>query len=303
MTRHISVLFFLLLLAAGALMSAIYMPPLQNFTEKTYNEALPVAAPSRNFWGAAEYALFGEGRKGVVVGKNGWLYTAEEFSCPRGWQTNLAQHLAYINEVRRQVAGKGVALRILVVPAKARVVEQFALPSCRQVLYQIARQASGDVADLAQQLGYMHADTHWSPAGARKAAEALAKQAPELPHMSFTSTPLPSQAYRGDLLRYLPGVAWPAEELERYSVSSATSLLDDATPPVVLVGTSYSAKPEWGFDDALRLALQADVLNKADEGQGPFAVMEKYLNSADWQSTPPKLLIWEIPERYLVLSP
>src|SRR5262249_43868401 len=50
--------------------------------EKAFGDALPVGTMSRDGWGLAEYRLFTQGRKGVVVGRNGWLYTAEEFSCP-----------------------------------------------------------------------------------------------------------------------------------------------------------------------------------------------------------------------------
>lgn len=307
--RNLSAIALLVLMLIGFGMSVYSHPPLKGFTEKAYNEALPVYAYARNGWGRVEYALFGEGRSGVVVGSAGWLYTAEEFTCPHGWQQQLEQNLAYIRNVRAQMAQAGVALRPLIIPAKARVHGSHPLPGCRTGLYRIAREVAGDQADLRTLMhnsaapGYMHTDTHWSPTGARLAAKALAQDMPALERQRFTATPLGSVQHKGDLTRYLPGVALAPELVEQRRVEGSAGLLDEAVPQVVLVGTSYSANSLWGFADALRLELQADVLNVADPGEGPFRVMQRYLESAAWRETPPKVLIWEIPERYLVLSP
>lgn len=308
--HNLSGFFLILLLLCGAGMSAAYMPPLKNFSEKAYNEALPLEQPSRNLWGRAEHALFTEGRKGVVVGADGVLYSAEEFTCPRGWQTNLERNFIYISSIRQQMQVQGIELRILLVPSKLRVYPQFTPPSCRQGLYEAGRIVTGDQVDLLKLSMASHApafmltDTHWSPYGVTLAAEALAKLAPGLPKQTYELRLMGRGQHKGDLLRYLPGVTIIAEPiLKREALATNASLLDDTVPSVVLVGTSYSANRIWTFEDMLRFKLQADVLNMADEGLGPFAVMEKYLNSDSWRETPPKLIIWEIPERYLVLSP
>lgn len=308
--RNLSGLFFLLILFAGLGMSVKALPPLKSFTEKTYNEALLLQQPARNFWGRAEYQFFAQGRAGVVVGQAGVLFTSEEFTCPRGWQSNLERNLNYINTTRGLMKERGVELRVLLVPSKLRVYPQFIPPSCRQGLYELGRIVSGDQANLlkhaaaSRQNFYMKTDTHWSPYAVTQAVDALAKQPPVLPKQAYELRLMGQGQHSGDLLRYLPGVAIAAEPIiRREAVAGNTSLLDDAPPPVVLVGTSYSASRVWTFEDMLRFKLQADVLNVADEGLGPFAVMQKYLNSSSWRETPPKLLIWEIPERYLVLSP
>jgi len=84
-------------------------------------------------------------------------------------------------------------------------------------------------------------------------------------------------------------------------LEAGSDLLGDAeTPEVALVGTSYSAQPRWNFHGALQEALQQDVGNYAKEGLGPFAPMFEYLKSADFAQAPPRLVVWEIPERYLV---
>jgi alginate O-acetyltransferase complex protein AlgJ len=78
-------------------------------------------------------------------------------------------------------------------------------------------------------------------------------------------------------------------------------LFDEVTIPVTLVGTSYSAGRPWNFDGALKEVLGADVLNVAAEGQGPLVPMQRYLDSPRFADAPPALVIWEIPERYVVL--
>ena len=49
----------------------------------------------------------------------------------------------------------------------------------------------------------------------------------------------------------------------------------------------------------MKEALGANVLNVADEGQGPIVPMVNYLKSKAFLETPPELIVWEIPERFL----
>ena len=71
---------------------------------------------------------------------------------------------------------------------------------------------------------------------------------------------------------------------------------------MALIGTSYSAIEKWNFEGALKSALQADVLNLADEGQGPLEPMAKFLKDTDFSRTNIKLVVWEIPERFITTS-
>ena len=47
--------------------------------ETKFSDILPPREPSLSLWGMLELGLFQEGRKGVLIGKDGWLFTNEEF--------------------------------------------------------------------------------------------------------------------------------------------------------------------------------------------------------------------------------
>ena len=121
------------------------------------------------------------------------------------------------------------------------------------------------------------------------------------------------QTHRGDLFNYLPLDPWfsallpPTETIVPTSteaVAQGNDLFgDDSAPKITLVGTSYSANRLWNFAGALKQALHEDLLNYAKDGKGPFAPMLDYLNSDDIKQAPPRLVIWEIPERYLPAAP
>lgn len=301
--------------------------------EKNLNEKLPVYDLSRNFWGGTEYLLFRQGRKGVVVGHDGWLFTDEEFSCPAHAEKNLEDNLTYIEDTRKTLASKNVQLAVVVVPAKSRVFatdRDFALPACRTALYGRISQFLSETHIAATHLLpamassprlkslYLKTDTHWSPDGARLAAHVVRDLVRRdfsglgLRRSRFVTAAGAAMPYEGDLLRYLPGVAAtdvPRDQLVEYKTDQLTQVADasntlfgdSSAPTVTLVGTSYSANPRWNFAGFLKESLQTDVLNAADEGLGPFTVMDKYLQSDAWKDNPPKLLIWEMPERYLLM--
>jgi alginate O-acetyltransferase complex protein AlgJ len=297
--------------------------------ETHYDKGFPLKNLGVNLWAAADYELFGEGRPGVVVGKDGWLYTDEEFKLANDSPALVDRHLALIDWVRRTLAQRHVALLVAVVPAKARVYPEHLghrqPPPLRRDLYAQTLDtlhaegvpAMGLLPALhdgkRQRPTFLRTDTHWTPYGAQQAAQAIAA------HLgndvaatgTFHTETFGTQVHRGDLFNFLPLGPWfasllpPPDQLrEVRTVADARGggLLGGApAPAVALVGTSYSAEPQWNFAGALEQALHADVLNYAKAGEGPFAPMLAYLGSADFRSAPPKLVVWEVPERYLPL--
>jgi hypothetical protein len=73
-------------------------------------------------------------------------------------------------------------------------------------------------------------------------------------------------------------------------------------PDLALIGTSYSADPRWGFEAALQAELSMDVLNLSVSGRGPFAAVDAALTELPVELTAARLVLWELPERYLTLE-
>jgi alginate O-acetyltransferase complex protein AlgJ len=327
--------------AAGARLDALPPAPPQAWLdgsatrafERHYDQAFPARTLGTNVWAAVDYLLFGEGRPGVVVGTQGWLYTDEEFRGYAGAQAALDAHLSLIAWVRDELTRRGSRLVVALVPAKARVYPEFRgdhEPAAvhRELYARAFAAASGagvPAPDLhaalvqckARGLTFLRTDTHWTPEGVRCVAVALAPlardpQAPAGPAAPYRTRVERVEKHHGDLVRYLPlaphfeALLPEADELAIQRTApppagdEADALLGDAPPPrVALVGTSYSADARWNLTGALQEALQEDVVSYAALGKGPFVPMLEYLLRQDELPAPPRVVIWEIPERYL----
>ncbi len=300
-----------------------------------FEDALDEGVPFRDFaiasWGVVEFVAFGDGRPGVVVGTDDWLYSKEEFTLHPAESERRVERADLVGRVQAHLAARDVALLVALVPAKARVhpehIGSLGLPAYTEDRYEGFRAglvsrgvAAPDLfaplrAAAASGPVFLRTDTHWTPGGAVVVAEALAEAARGLGvsgvpgSTTFETTLGEAEAHEGDLVRFVPlgplqGSLGPAGET--VAVPSTASkgggglgLLDDVTVPVTLVGTSYSAKETWNFDGALEQALGVEVLNVAQEGRGPFVPMLEYLANPAFTDSPPKLVIWEIPERFV----
>ncbi len=221
------------------------------------------------------------------------------------------------------------------VPTKAGIYSEhlgrYELPSSVRGRYEIARQGilslGIDTPDLMTPLlqakrkseVFLKTDTHWTAYGVQIAAEVLAGFVrPKLNALgslrgNYKTEHRGQREWRGDLLNFIPlellqgPLGLPAdttEEVVTIDASESTlGLFDELQIPVALVGTSYSTGEAWNFDGALKVALQADVLNAATEGQGPFVPMKRYLKSPTFDDPRPDVIIWEIPERYFGIEP
>ncbi len=294
-----------------------------------FEEELALRTPAVNLWGVLEYFLFREGRPGVLVGEDGWLFTTEEFQTYPDGAAATRENLETILSVRDTLAAEGASLVVVVLPAKASVYEEtlgrYTLPDEARACYETLRSElleRGIVApDVLEALleakrkapVFLRTDTHWTPFGARVVAELVASEVRTrvpfegLGETEFETQILGPESYRGDLLAFVPlgGLKrWGprADGLERFRtvpLEAGSNLFGEPRVPVALVGSSYSADPRWNFGGALQNALQADVLNAAEEGRGPFAPMAQYLASEAFRNARPELVIWEIPARYL----
>jgi len=303
--------------------------------QKNYEDGLILKEPALAIWTAIRYVLFAEGQEGVLIGEDGWLYTTEEFREMDRTGRTMAEALEYIREVRDALSARGIVLVVVLVPTKAGIysehLERYELPSSVSRRYEIVRQKilslGIDTPDLMTTLlqakqksdVFLKTDTHWTAYGARIVAEALGGVVgPKLNSLgslrgNYTTEHLGQREWRGDLLNFIPlgpllaVLELPMDTIEEVvtidASESTLGLFDELQIPVALVGTSYSTGEAWNFYGALRVALQADVLNTAIEGQGPFVPMKRYLESPTLDDPRPDVVIWEIPERYLGTKP
>ena len=287
-----------------------------------YKAALPHVAPSFGLIGAARYALLDEARHGAVVGTDGWLFTAEE-TREMPSETDLTAIAATLRDIRDQLSQTGTDLVVVPLPAKIDVARAHSSdPLYGAALEGLYVRFSTRIEDLglvvvdarkalvsSEDPGFFMTDTHWTPDGAARVATAVA-QSGAVPRgdLAYSRTEGQAKALTGDLVAFVttPGLApyigiapervVPAVQTP---MTSDADIFGDAASDIVLVGTSYSANPDWGFADALMLALGRDVVSVAEQGRGPLAPMQDYLAGSDFSDAPPAVVIWEIPVRYL----
>lgn len=278
--------------------------------EKRLDDNMAHHNVSRQLWAAFSYVFFKEGRDGVVIGDDGWLFTTEEFDYPKGFQENISKNLSYIDTVFDELSRQDINLLVVGLPSKAETLSSelgaYSVPSYRQGLSKRFENLQAPHIIIEGSDGFfLKTDTHWSPKGAENVAKIIAeKHLLNQYNFSYTIESKGVKEHEGDLMRYtVSGFGIKPDQLpvvEGYGQSN--DLFGDANIPVVLVGTSYSANTKWGFEHYLKKYLQADVLNMADEGLGPFEVMKSYLTSNEYESNKPELVIWEIPVRYLPIK-
>jgi len=301
---------------------------------KRLDDAFAAALPGRDhaigLFGALDYGFFDTGAPGVVVGREGWLFTQEEFETPPESARNLDRNLESVVAAQARLARHDIALLVALAPPKASLYPEFlrappppARAAARDAF--LRGLAANGVANLdlsaalqaarAEGQAFMARDTHWTPLGADFAARHVAAAAgaafpgrviATTDYRRIADAPL---AHKGDLQRFTPAgpfAEWLGLKAERVAPFSAdapdggdaaASLFAVQDIPVALVGTSYSAQSQWSFVAALKLAFKADVLDLSEAGRGPVAPMADFLNGLESMEAKPRLVVWEWPAR------
>jgi alginate O-acetyltransferase complex protein AlgJ len=91
--------------------------------ERNLDAALPFREAAITTWGVLEYTLLGEGRPGVFIGEDDWLFPDEEFAVYPEEAARLSAALEEIERVQGVLAEYGAELVLALVPAKARVYD------------------------------------------------------------------------------------------------------------------------------------------------------------------------------------
>lgn len=302
--------------------------------EQMFDDAFPLKEYLTNAWAAFNYLAFNEGRKGVVVGNDQWLFTTEEFEFSRRNLKNLEDNIAYVHKVSGILNASDVSLTVVLIPEKSEVYSKFLKRESPHVVIGLRQRimdslnqqgvASLDlfsVLNSASEPVFLRTDTHWTPFGARLSAKTLSEQFVELKSdQTFNIKFDQFKAHRGDLLGYIPvhpnfsDLGPKEDQLARYSLvrggsnsdkhsgQSSADLFGSDGITLALVGTSYSANMSWHFADFLKFYLNRDLVNYASEGKGPFVPMDAFLRSDDFKDGLVKSVIWELPVRYFLKS-
>ena len=307
--------------------------------EKQLNAKLPMRESLIAGANGLRYLLLRGANPEVRVGRDGWLFLSEEMQPHPDGAKNMAKRIDLMKDISQKLAADGVSLLVVLVPDKIRVYPQHAYWAAydplryKQALALLAQHniAYVDPLPALQQAAgepvYYRSDTHWNQRGAEIVAQQVARQIQQMREITsagkaseatldlqwdaseFSTSPTgPERERVGDLLRLMglehnPNWLRPPPDREitvktqQTSAKAAGGLLDDNSVPVVLAGTSYSLRAN--FHGFLQQSLRAEILNSAQDGGGFLQSISAYLADQAYQSAKPKLLIWELPERFL----
>lgn len=292
--------------------------------ETRFDTALPLTDLGVNLWAMIRYVFFHAGEPGVVVGDAGWLFSSEEFYSPENATSNIESNFESIAAVSKELSRRGINLVVVPVPSKLRVhgsrsttkptlAHQEIYPRLLTFLQRHEVKHVDTLSSFQEVDGelFFKTDTHWLPEAATLAANQLKQfSISDSSEPQFVVGELRSSTLKGDLVNFLPLSPWfaslepQAEQVLSWDIVSNAKeqdlFSDLPLPAVALVGTSYSANTKWNFEGALKLALNEDVLNFAKEGEGPMTPMFDFLDQYLPEIPDLRLVVWEIPERYLL---
>ena len=163
---------------------------------------------------------------------------------------------------------------------------------------------------------YYKTDHHWHPHLSRKIADKVADIIKN--HEFYKEIALKTLVLKVQKAKTITGVyktsfkkicgtALEGELIPRYQAVSDQAdpvseqdLFEDKQEDIVLIGTSNSALPKdlANFQPFLEVALQARIVNYAENGDGILNPLKNYLQSESFQNHPPEFLIWEVPGYY-----
>ena len=162
---------------------------------------------------------------------------------------------------------------------------------------------------------YMRQDNHWSSIGGVEASRVVAQAIrgkyanilETLPEVKYDMEWSEPEEFNGNYYRTLPETERAKLQRELFKpvnflAQPSSDLLGERTPGIAVVGTSFSENRQFGFVEGLAYHLSKETVNNAESGKGPWTPLFDYLNSDSFQNTPPKILVWEFPEAFMIRS-
>lgn len=293
--------------------------------ENAYDRQFFLREPSVELWANLQYALFREGSSGVVIGRDGWLYTNQEYLIPNNYLQNLRSQAERIAEIEALLAKHNKQLIVAPLPMKLDIYPEHAQRPWNDRMPRVYDDFLAELearhietvplrdAFLAQKDTplFFKKDTHWTPDGARLAAQQIARQRPELVGSTpYQSRVVDEKPLKNDLMNFIKFGPWldpqlfseptlvPVyETLAAGADNDSNALFGEQSQSIMLVGTSYTKIEDWNFAGFLREALQNDLLTIAVEARGPFHAMDEFVKGEYLTNDDITQVIWEFPVR------
>jgi alginate O-acetyltransferase complex protein AlgJ len=272
------------------------------------------------------YLFTGDLGARVRRGCDNWLFLTDELALHPDRAANAARRVKMVEQVAVYLKSRNIRLAVVPVPDKSRIeaaelcgVNRPAAIADRLTDFETQLKAAGiGVVDLLGPMNaaggerYYRTDTHWNERGARASADAVAailRQAGLAPTQKaeFRVSKEPERERVGDLIR-LAGLDVPyplrphgdeeTPTVIEQSAAADVGLLDETpAPELAVVGTSFSRRAN--FVPFLSLALNAPVENRAEDDGGVTKAAISYFAKPEFQKSPPRAVVWEIPERMI----
>lgn len=279
-----------------------------------------------------------------IEGRDGVFYRVQsDLRLQHPMNDIIVSELALLSEA---LADQGTTLVFVNVPTKGQAMPAFLPPEAAAYGYD-AKMMQANYLDLVNRLNaagvaspdlmtamlsagedekvFFPSDFHWTPTGARLAAQAIGKTIRELPAyadvtpVTFTSRQTaPETAFSGlrrelqtfctETLPQVEAVGWTTTRAEDAS-AEAGAAASDATSEgtldifgsgsdesrLILVGTSFSDSSINNFAGFLSEFSGIEVSNYAITGGNQFGSMTSYLTSREFAENRPTFLVWENP--------
>jgi alginate O-acetyltransferase complex protein AlgJ len=291
--------------------------------------------------GSLTLTAVAQNANGLTSGKEGFIFSGLSdlnwyVKSQKPSDARVDANINLISQINKILAKRNIKLVFTMVPMVERVYENklpesFKLHPSLKSFYQRKFPALKNAGIFAVDLNtafmtsgkrydaqfpmYMRQDNHWSSIGGVEASRLVAQAIrgkygstlDALPEVKYDITWGEPEAFNGNYYRALPETERAKLQRElfkpvNFQAQPSSDLFGERQTGISVVGTSFSENRTFGFVEGIAHHLSKEVVNNAEAGKGPWTPLFDYLNSDNFQNNPPKILVWEFPEAFMIRS-